>query len=319
MSTIATTLTDAQKAQGEIRAGGTDLMDRHRHHVSEGPVVDIARIPHLDDIHVNKDGTCTIGALVTIHEFANHPIIKQHYPGLSHAGNALANPQVRRAASMGGALLQRNRCWYFRHEDIACYKKGGSSCPMRDGNHQYGVCFDLGPCVSPHPSTLGMALLAYDAHIEVHGRGLRTVAELYGDGKYAQGDHLLASGEILTHIHLPKPLPGELAGYFRSIGRERAEWPLVEVLVRGNAADSGGMANVHVVMGGVANVPVRLPKVEAWLNGKSARKGNYEHAGALAAEGANPLAGTQYKVKLIPGTVATALEWAFINLETDGD
>ena len=188
---------------------------------------------------------------------------------------------------------------------------------MREGNHQYGVCFDLGACVSPHPSTLGMALLAYDAQVEVHGKGQRSAQALYGDGKQAKADHLLESNDVLTHIHLPKPIPGELACYFRSISRARAEWPLVEVLVIGNAAQPIGIGSPRVVIGGVANVPLRLPKVEAYLQNRSARRGVYEQAGRIAIEGANPLPGTKYKVEMVAKTVATAVERAFSSLETD--
>lgn len=315
MSTIATTIAAAKIANGEFRAGGTDLMDRLRHHVTSGDIVDISRIPGLDQIAMNDDGTCTIGAFVTIDQVAKSPVIQKHYPGLAKAAGELANPQIRRAASIGGSLLQRSRCWYYRHEGFNCFKKGGNSCPMREGNHQYGVCFDLGPCVAPHPSTLGMVLMAYDAEITVDGAGRRSVAALYGDGKQAAADHLLAAHEMLTFVHLPVPFPDELSAYSRTISRARAEWPLVEVFVIGNATKPIAMANVRVVIGGVANVPLRLGKVEAYLSGRSARRAVYDAAGRLAVEGANPLPGTQYKVELVARTVAETIEFAFISLE----
>ncbi|MEY3444514.1 MAG: hypothetical protein RLZZ519_2795 [Bacteroidota bacterium] len=317
MSTIATTIAAAKNAKGEFRAGGTDLMDRLLHHVTSGEIIDISRIPGLDQIVMNEDGTCTIGAFVTIDQVAKSAVIQKHYPGLAKAADELANPQIRRAASIGGSLLQRSRCWYYRHEGFSCFKKGGNSCPMREGNHQYGVCFDLGPCVAPHPSTLGMVLMAYDAEITVDGAGRRSVVALYGDGKQAAADHLLAASEILTFIHLPVPIPDELSAYSRTISRARAEWPLVEVLVIGNATTPIAMANVRVVIGGVANVPLRLGKVEGYLNGRSARRAVYDAAGRLAAEGANPLPGTQYKVELVARTVAETIEFAFTSLEVE--
>lgn len=310
MSTIANSISSAQNAQGEYRAGGTDVTDRHRHHVTKGEIVDVSRIPNLDGIVYGGEG-CSIGALVSIDQLARNPEIQKHYPGLAQAAGALANPQVRRAASMGGALLQRNRCWYYRHEDISCFKKGGNSCPMREGNHQYGVCFDLGPCVSPHPSTLGMALMAYDAEIEVADKGRRNIAALYGDGNQATSDHLLGAGEFLTHIHLPKPLTAERSHYARSISRARAEWPLVEVLVRGNVSPTGELSNVGVVIGGVANIPLRLKQVEAFLNGKKGNGEIYKEAGAMAIVGANPLSGTKYKLELVSATIESTLLAAF--------
>lgn len=317
MSTIATTLAAAQGAQGEYRAGGTDLSDRMRHHVSKGDIVDISRIPNLNNIAFGADGACSIGALVTVDQVANDKLIQENYPGLAMAAAALANPQIRRAATLGGALLQRNRCWYYRHEAVTCFKKGGDTCPMREGNHQYGVCFDLGPCVSPHPSTLGMALLTYDAQITVHGKGNRAIAALFGDGKDAAHDHLLGANEILTHVQLPKPMQGELAHYMRSISRARAEWPLVEVLVIGRSNDGAQIDNPRVVIGGVANIPLRLPKVENYLQGRNARRDMYAEAGRLAAAGANPLRDTAYKIELVQNAVAEAVEMAFSSLESD--
>ncbi len=295
------------------------MMDRFRHHVSAGDVVDISRIPNLGNIVIADDGTCAIGALVTVDQLARDPQILKQYPGLAKAAGALANPQIRRAASMGGALLQRNRCWYYRHEDIACFKKGGDSCPMREGNHQHGVCFDLGPCVSPHPSTMGMALLAYDAQIEIACKGQRNIVALYGDGAQAKADHLLASGELLTQIHLPLPLKGEMSAYFRSISRARAEWPLVEAIVRGRRSMGGTMEEVHVAIGGVANVPLRLPEVEAFLNGKTPNPAVFTEAGRLATQGAKPLPGTQYKVELVAATIAETVRLAFSGLESNRD
>lgn len=312
MSTIAKTIEAAKQAKGEMRAGGTDLMDRFRHHVSEGEIVDISSIPELNKIEFDLSGECRIGALVSIDQLANTHGIREGFPGLAKAASELANPQIRRAATLGGALLQKNRCWYYRHEEISCFKKGGNTCPMRNGNHQYGVCFDLGPCVSPHPSTLGMALLAYDAEIEIAGKGRRKIAELYGDGSFAKNDHLLNEGELLTHIFI-QPNMGEQAAYFRSISRARAEWPLVEVLAKAKINAQEQLSQVRVVMGGVANIPLSLPKVEAFLNGKKPSIELFLEAGKIATQGANPLPNTAYKVELVEKTIAATLEMAFLN------
>lgn len=315
MSTIAKTLSEAQAAKGEIRAGGTDLMDRLRHGLATKPIVDIAQVPGIDQIEMGPNGACTIGALVTVDEIANSAAILENALGLAKAAGALANPQIRRAATLGGALLQRNRCWYYRHPDMACYKKGGNSCPMREGNHQFGVCIDLGPCVAPHPSTLGMALLAYDAEVEIFGKGRRKVAELYGDGTFTKSDHLLEEGDVLTHVHF-MGLMGD-AAYFRSISRAQAEWPLVEVLAIGDTSTGGFMHKARVVIGGVANIPLALPKIDAFLNGNVPTMERIMEAGRMAAEMGKPLPNTAYKVELIEKTIVTALQMAFMLPNTD--
>jgi len=297
-------------AVGEVRAGGTDLQARRRTGVADGPLIDINAVAGLDQIEWDTSGLVRIGALVKIDTLARHATIQQHYPGLALAAAGLATPQIRLMGTVGGNLLQRTRCWYFRHPAFACFKKGGNACPARAGHHEFGVCFDRGPCVYPHPSTLGMALLAYDAQVEVQGSALRSVAELYGDGSDPQRDHLLGEHELLTAIRLPAPAPGERAAYFRSISRAEAEWPLGEALVRLVLDDNNLIQLARVSVGGVANIPLRLPQVEAALIGQAATAVICAQAAELAAAGANPLPQTVYKVKLLVGTVLETLERA---------
>lgn len=308
MSVLAKNLAEAKAANGEIRAGGTDYSARLRTGIADAEVVDISRIPNLDKIANGPNGI-SIGTLVTIDEVANDSGIRKHYPGLSMAAGALATAQIRRAASMGGSLLQRTRCWYYRNEDFDCYKKGGNSCPARNGNHHYGVCFDLGPCVFPHPSTLGLMLMIYNASVELNSGNRIPVDVVFGDGRFPQHDHTLSKGEILTQIHLPPPLSEEKAAYFRAITRARAEWPLVEAGVR-YQLDGGKMRNVSVGIGGVANVPLLLKDVSAFLEGKSPSQENFAEAGRMAIKKANPLPGTQYKLDLVTGTVFETLRRA---------
>src|SRR5262249_44646112 len=148
----------------EFRAAGTDLSERRRSGVSRGPLIDI-----LDkgdaSITWGADGAATIGASATIATIAAEARTGAAYPGFAASAQGLATPQIRHLATLGGNLAQRSRCWYFRNPHLDCLKKGGSDCPARDGNHLYGVAFDLGPCVAPHPSTMAAALLAYDAKI----------------------------------------------------------------------------------------------------------------------------------------------------------
>jgi xanthine dehydrogenase YagS FAD-binding subunit len=190
-----------------------------------------------------------------------------------------------------------------------CFKNDGDSCPAREGYHQYGVVFDLGPCVFPHPSTLGMALMTYDGLVEVNGSDLRPAVELFGDGSDPHHDHQLAEGELITRLVLPPPLAAERAAYFRSISRSRSEWPLVECLVR-LGVDGGVIRFARVGVGGVANIPLRLPHVEAALTGQPAAYVTFERAASLATNGTKPLPMTSYKVPLLRDTVLETLERA---------
>jgi xanthine dehydrogenase YagS FAD-binding subunit len=309
MSIRAATIEQVIGVTGEIRAGGTDLQERRRSGIASGPIVDISRIAGLDKIIWNSDGSVTIGALVTIDAIASDEQIQRHYPGLALSAGGLATPQIRTRATLGGGLLQRNRCWYFRHPEFNCYKKGGDSCPSRTGEHQYGVVFDLGPCVYPHPSTLGMTLLTYEAQIEVQGQGRRPIAALFGDGSDPSRDHLLDEGELLAAVILPPPIANERAAYFRAITRAEAEWPLVEASVR-LLVESETIRLARVAVGGVANIPLRLPEVEAALEGQPLSQATLEQAAATASKGTRPLPMTSYKVALLQNTVLETLERA---------
>ncbi len=308
---MATTLEEARNAEGEILAAGTDLMDRRRHHVSSGNVIDITRIGGFDQIEAYEDGY-RIGAQVSIDGTSRHQAIIDNYPGLAIASGALATPQIRWMGTMGGVLLQTSRCWYFRHEGFNCYKKGGDSCPSREGDHRFGVVFDTSPCVFPHPSTVGMVLMNYDAKVEINGDHIMTMQDLYGDGSDGTREHQLAPDDILTHIILPAPVADERSGYFRSISRARAEWALVEVNVRMVVdEDTNEITFARVAMGGVAPVPLLLPKVDEYLVGKPATEQTFAAAAQIATEGTNPLPQTGYKVKLIYGTVLDTMQRAY--------
>ena len=296
----------------ELRAGGTDFQERCALGLAGRPIVDLRDLAELERIEWSEAGV-RIGARVTIAAVANDPDIRRHYPGFAQAADALATPQIRAVATVGGNLLQRSRCWYYRHPRIRCFKSGADGCPARTGNHLYGVCFDLGPCVAPHPSTLGMTLLAYDAQLIVAGGPDRNIGDLYGDGQDPRFDHRLGGHEIVTAVALPPPVAGERASYVRATGRALADWPLVEVSAR-LVLEGGTVTLACLAMGGVANIPLRLPRVEARLRGSNATPRVLADAAQLAAEGARPLTRTEYKVTLIPTVVHDALNLALAGM-----
>jgi len=291
----------------EFRAAGTDLSERRRSGVSRGPLIDLAASPDMTGMDWAADGGLRIGAFTTIAAIAADSRIAQAYPGLAAAAQGLATPQIRQLATLGGNLAQRSRCWYFRNPHIACLKKGGNECPARTGNHLYGVAFDLGPCVAPHPSTMAMALFAHDATVATDKRQGLTMADLFGDGSNGTADHALAPGEMIRGVTLPPPLAGERALYKRAISRTHAEWPLVEVCAR--AVVSGGKFEfVRLSAGGIAPVPLRLTAAETALQGAPANAASIAHAARLAIMGANALPMTGYKLDLLKGLVQDLLE-----------
>jgi xanthine dehydrogenase YagS FAD-binding subunit len=294
-------------AQAEFRAAGTDLSERRRSGVSKGALIDIAAAPELTAIEWGADGALRVSAFTTIAAIGGNERIATAYPAIAAAALGLATPQVRHLATLGGNLAQRSRCWYFRNPHIDCLKKGGPDCPARSGNHLYGVAFDLGPCVAPHPSTMATALLAHDASVATDQRGALTIGELLGDGSNGAADHALRPGEMIRSIALPPPLSGERASYKRAISRTHAEWPLAEVCAR-VVVKNGTFEFIRIAAGGIAPVPLRLTAAEAALQGKPANAATIAEAATRTASGANPLPMTGYKLDLLSGLVKDLLE-----------
>lgn len=294
-------------APAEFRASGTDLSERRRSGVSRGPIIDIVPTPEMTRIFWSETGAPRIGASTSIGRIAADARIAEAYPGIAAAAGSLATPQIRHLATLGGNLAQRSRCWYYRNPHVACLKKGGGDCPARQGNHLYGVAFDLGPCVAPHPSTMATALLAYDAEVTTSQRNALSVKQLLGDGSNGAVDNALSAGEMITAIDLPPPLANERAGYRRAIGRTHAEWPLVEVVARVVAKD-GAFHLVSLAAGGIAPVPLRLSAAESAAQGAAVTPSSIAATARAAIDGAKPLPMTRYKLDLLEGLVLDLLE-----------
>lgn len=306
------------------RAGGTDLAAcLEVGAIAPGPLVDLLDVPELRGVHWVGGGSARIGAMTTVAELGADPRFVEAYPGLAATARALATPQIRGKATVGGNLLQRNRCSYLRNPAFDCFQTGGGSCPARSGDHLRGVVVDQGPCVAPHPSSLAVALLAYDATVRVTEESgfepgadadARGVAELY-DGADPTRDHVLSPGDLLVAVALPAPVPGERAAHLRAAGRSRAEWPLVEAVVRLECADggTGPVVRAWVAVGGVARTPLRLPGVERALvgsvPGQAPGAAVFESLEKLT-ELCSPLPATGYKVPLLRATVQGVIEQA---------
>jgi xanthine dehydrogenase YagS FAD-binding subunit len=303
----ATATTTAGDRQAEFRAAGTDLSERRRSGVSRGLLIDLAASPDMIGIEWGANGAARIGAAASVAAIAANAQIAAAYPGLAAAAGGLATPQIRHLATLGGNLAQRSRCWYYRNPHIACLKKGGPTCPARAGNHLYGVAFDLGPCVAPHPSTLAAALLAYEATVTTDRRRALTIGQLLGDGSDGRTDHALEPGEIIKSVDLAPPVANERALYKRAISRSHAEWPLVEVVMRA-VVTGGSFTFVRVAAGGIAPVPLRLFAVEKVAEGAAATAVTIATAVAQSTAGAKPLAMTGYKLDLLKGLVRELLE-----------
>ncbi len=310
MISFPRTPTDAAAAQGELRAGGTDLNHRrHRGLNTADAVVDLRECAGMSLLGQREEGF-VIGARVRIAAIAQDPDIARLYPGLAQAAGGLATPQIRAIATLGGNLLQHVRCPYYRAPELICLRKGGTTCLARTGEHQNHVIFEQSASAAPSASTLGVALLAHDALVRVEGRDAPlTVHELYNVAGKPSVHHTLADGELVTEAVLPAPYAGERAAYFRTIHRLRAEWPIVECVARLDVAN-GAIRAASIAVGAVANSPLRLTAVERFLTGQAATLETLAAAADQATQGATPMPRTAWKVDVLRSTVQTTLELA---------
>ncbi len=191
-------------------AGGTDLLTLIKADLAAPEqLVDIKRISDLPrGIGENGDGI-TIGALATLADLENSAVLQARYPALAQAAGLAATPQLRNMATVGGNLLQRPRCWYYRNPHIECWLKGGADCPARDGQNQLHALFGAEQCVAVHPSDLAAALLAHETQVVLRGsQGERTLAladffALPDDRR--RTENTLGPDEIVVEVRVPSP------------------------------------------------------------------------------------------------------------------
>jgi xanthine dehydrogenase YagS FAD-binding subunit len=293
-------------------AGGTDLLTLMKGEiVAPERLVDIKRLDDLtDEIAVTERGL-EIGALATLAEIETDPLVTGLAPALAQAAGLAATPQLRHMATLGGNLLQRPRCWYFRNAQVPCWLKGGDDCPARDGENQLHALFGDGPCVAVHPSDPATALTAMDAEIVARGpAGERVVpVEVFfqepDDGR--RTENTLGDDELITAVRIPTQPDGSQSTYLKAMDRKVWAFALVGVAAS-LAVTNGAIRHARIVLGGVANVPRRAHQAEQALLGSSASAEAFARAAEAALAGAKPLEHNGYKLQLTRALVRQSLE-----------
>jgi xanthine dehydrogenase YagS FAD-binding subunit len=304
----------AEKAGSVFKAGGIDLLDHLKEHLIEPPrVVDLRGIPGLDAIAVDADGSLHVGARATLTRVAEHATIRKTHPALARACGEAASPQIRNVATIGGNVLQRPRCWYYRLESYRCVKKGGDVCFAIQGENRYNVIFGGGPAYPPHPSNAAIPLVAYGASFVLEGKkGSRIVpAEEFFvlPDKDPTRENVLGADEILVAIRVP-PATGWTSAYAEVRERAGFDWPLVSATVAVKTV-GGIVADARVVLGHVATIPWRSKAAEQALVRKPIAEAAAAAAGRAAVQGAEPMTQNGYKVELTAALVRrTALSLA---------
>jgi xanthine dehydrogenase YagS FAD-binding subunit len=309
---IDSAIAAAEKGGAAYIAGGTDLLQLMKDNVAAPrQLIDIAGLP-LDRIETTPDGL-RLGALVLMSDAAAHPAVRENYPAISQALLSAASPQIRNMGTIGGNLLQRTRCGYFRDTGFACNKRNpGSGCPAINGeNRMLSILGGSQQCIATHPSDLPVALTALDAVVALRGpNGAERqvpITEFYRlPGDAPQIDTVLAPGELVTSVLVPPSRAAQRSRYVKVRDRASFEFALVSAAVA-LETDGGIVREARVAAGGVAPRPWRLPQVEAALRNQPATEQTFRAAADLAPEGARPASQNAFKAKLMQRVVARAL------------
>jgi xanthine dehydrogenase YagS FAD-binding subunit len=304
----------AAAAGGRYIAGGTTLIDLMREEVERPErLIDINALP-LGGVRV-EGGDLVIGALARMAEVAADPYVLRLQPLIAESLIEGASPQLRNMASIGGNLLQRVRCPYFRMLDASCNKRDpGSGCAAIDGlNAGHAILGTSDYCVATHPSDLAVALVALDATMRVRGpQGERSfpVEQLYrlpGDTPHLE--HTLVPGELIVEVRVPGGAHSRRARYLKVRDRASYEFALVSAAVALDV-EGGVIRSARIAAGGVGTRPWRMRASEELLVGRPSERKAFEAAAEVAVQGARPLQHNHYKAELLPRTIVRALEMA---------
>jgi len=279
-------------------SGGMDLLGLMKDYiVSPDRVVSIKGLDQAIAAGASAGGGLRIGAAVKISDLAEHAEARKLFPALVTAAEGVGTPQIRNMGTVGGNIMQRPRCWYFRNEEFNCLKKGGSRCFAVEGENQFHAIFGDGPCHIVHPSSLAVPVIAYGGRFRVVGpNGAREIDA----GEFFQmpnanlyGENVLQPNEIVTHVILPAP--GQRSASYEVRFKQSHDWPLAA-------------ASVNLVMlGAVAPVPWRAAAAERVLAGKAITEAIATEAANAALAGARPMSGNKYKIQIAKTAVKRAI------------
>ena len=315
IAATANTKTAQQGAEIRFIAGGTTLIDLMKLNVEQPEnLVDVNRLA-LDKVEATPDGGLTIGATVRNSELAWHPLVRKNYRVLSEAILSGATAQIRNMATTAGNLLQRTRCVYFRDPAMPCNKRQpGSGCGAINGfNRNLAILGTSEQCIATNPSDMNVAMAALEATIHMRGtKGERAIP--IGDfhvlpGNTPQRETVLEPGDLITHVTLPPPAPGNRSLYLKLRDRMSYEFALASAAVVITAAN-GTITRARIAMGGVGTKPWRSTEAEAELADQPATEATFRKAADAAVRDAKAQSQNGFKIELTKRCLVHALKLA---------
>lgn len=289
-------------------AGGMDLVALMKDYIATPDR--LVNVKGLDAaIAATPDGGLRIGAATRLVDVQQHAGVIEQYAAIAHAAGEVGTPQIRNLGTVGGNLLQRPRCWYYRNEEFPCLKKGGARCFAVDGENQFHAIFGGGPCHIVHPSSLAVPLIAFNATLRIASpRGEKDVlAEEFFElpDRNLYGETMLRPDELVTHVILP-PANAARSATYEVRFRQSHDWPIVFASValqmQGNT-----VSDARVVLGAVAPIPWRAPAAEAVLKGQQVNEALAVKAAEAALANARPMTQNAYKVQVARTAVKRAI------------
>lgn len=307
----ATATKEADKQAAYI-GGGTTLIDIMKSNIEQHPLlIDINKLSMMGITNATEG--LRIGTLERMSDVGEHPQVVQNYPVISESLLASASPQLRNMATMGGNLLQKTRCGYYRDVAFPCNKRvPGSGCPAQTGDNRNLAIFGTSPsCIATNASDLAVALVALEAKVTLeNAKGVtRTLplADFYKlPGSTPHIETQLQPSELITAITIPAAAHARKSHYLKVRDRASYAYALVSAAV-GLDVQGGTIRSARVALGGVGTVPWRVPAVEKALVGQPATEATFRAAAALAVRDAAPREHNKFKVELAQRTLVRAL------------
>ncbi len=299
-------------------AGGTDLIGLMKDRAAfPERLLDINGLPGMSRVEALSDGGLRVGALARMSDVAADGDVRRRFPVITESLLFAASGQLRNMASMGGNIMQRTRCAYFRDEDdLPCNKRrSGSGCSALQGiNRNHAIFGWSDECVATHPSDVAVAFAALDANILIRGRArerLIPFTEFHClPGNTPERDNILERDELIVAIEVPARIEGRASHYLKVRDRESYEFALVSAAAA-VAVDRGRIKSARLAMGGVAHKPWRLRKAEAALRDVSLHDVDaFKVAIATSFTDARPLAHNAFKIELAQRVALRALQTA---------
>ncbi len=293
---------------GRYLAGGMDLLSEMKEYIAQPKIlVNVKAIPGLNKVEPGEK-VWSMGSNVTIAQVEDHADLKKVFPALQQAAAEVGSRQIRNFGTVGGNLAQHSRCWYYRHRDVHCLKKGGDMCFARHGDSRYHSLFTGNTCISPVVSSLAIALGALDAVVIVQKADKPqrlSIAELYASAwTDPEAHNSLQPGDLILKVELP--VQANRSAYVAVSQKTEFDWALVSCAAAAKL-EGNKLSQARIVLGSVSNVPYQVEAANKFLEGKELNETTSTKVADMLLENAKVQTFNGYKIPIIRAVVRRAL------------